>query len=241
MPLVTTLDGTQTFGWSFGAAQFSTLEPTLTTPPYTELEFPLYLKPARVTYPDVIAAVFRSLRQPPTPLNTAFFGKQNVDALQAALRDGIVGTMGLLIERQSDWEMLLLMRRVYLETANNWPDNVDEEVQRLNSMVLLEAGAAVSRNISQYMAYRSTLPMPVEVPDPAESLTTTPFPMDTGTPTPMRNLNAEYEEGVRAFDLSRPSTTLAPLPGTVAAASAPQTSTPVTSTPLWTTAPPREI
>ena len=236
MPLVTTLDGTQTFGWSFGGAQFSTQEPTLTTPPYTELEFPLYLKPARETYSDVISAVFRSLRQPVTPLNSDFFSRQNVDALQSALSQGIRETMGLAIDRQSDWEMLLLMRRVYMGTANNWPDDVGEEVRRLNSLVLQEAGSAVSRNISQYLAYRSDVPMPVEVPDPAESLTTTPFPVETGTPAPLRNLNADFEEGLRAFNLTRPPATFAPSTPSATAESQPrQTMT------LWPTAPPREV
>ena len=194
MPLVSSLDGTQTFGLLQGSAMYPSIAPTLTSPPYTEQEFPLYLKPRSEAFEDVIAAVLKSLRQPPTPLNTAFFSKGNVDALQEAIVARIAEGLGLRIDRQSDWELLLIMRRMYMESATNWPDNLEEEVTRLNSMVFQLSAEAVSRNVTRYMTYRSKLAMPVHMPNPADMLTMPPYA--TGTPAPLVDLNAEYERRV---------------------------------------------
>lgn len=186
MPLVTNLDGSQTFGMD-ARALFPKGAPMLTAPPYTEIEFPLYLKPKRDTYEAVYPAVVRSLRQPPTPLNAAFFSKPNVDELQAALAQRVRDGLSLDISRQSDWEMLLLMRRVYMEAATNWPDDVAEEVARLNAMVLALAADAVKHNITKYLTYRVKLEEQAAMPQPADMLTAPPFM--TGTPAPLVNLN----------------------------------------------------
>ena len=208
MPLVSSLEGTQTFGWGDGLAAFPVQQPVITMPPYTELEFPLYLKPRSEAFEDVIEAVVRSLRQPSTPLNTAFLSRANVDTLHAAVQARIAESMGLSIDRQSDWELLLLMRRVYLETASNWPEDVREEVARLNGLVLQLAVDSVSRNITKYMTYRSSLPLPAPMPNPADMLTGTPYP--TGTPAPLPDLNKDYEQGVQAFRSTAPPLTSAP-------------------------------
>ena len=235
MPLVTSLDGTQTFGWTDGAAMFSTQPPTITMPPFTELEFPLYLKPKSEAYADVAQAVVRSLRQPSTPLNSAFFSRANVDALHQAIQARISESMGLGIDRQSDWELLLVMRRTYLETANNWPDDVPAEVARLNSMALQEAVAAVARNITRYMTFRANLAQPVPLPSPAEQLTAQPYL--TGSPAPLPDLNAEYELGLRGVMATRQPQTRAPVPmPTNPASPGPGP----TAEPLWETTPPRE-
>lgn len=197
MPLTTTLDGTQTFGLDARTAWVASPGPTITSPPYTELEFPLYLKPRSTAFPDVIRAVMASLRQPDTPLNTAFFSRANVDLLQEAIRWRIEEGLGLAIDRQSDWELLLIMRRTYLGSANNWPEDVAREVDRLNSQVAQIAVDAISRNITNYMVYQSRIPMPVAFGNPADMLVSPPF--ETGTPAPLVDLNADYDTEVRGF------------------------------------------
>lgn len=246
MPLVSATDGTQTFGWTDGVAGFSTKPPTLTVPPYTEIEFPLYLKPASTAYEDVIAAIQRSLRQPSTPLNAAFFARANVDALQTAIVQRVLEGMGMRIDRQSDWELLLVMRRVYMETSTNWPDDVGEEVARLNALVLQLSAEAVSRNITRYMTYRSSIPMPTALPSPAEMLTSPPF--ETGTPAPLLDFNTDLERTYAEFRRT--------LPPSLTGTPAPMTMAPLTPEPglvgglndeyerqrnaLWATTPPRE-
>lgn len=209
MPLVSSLDGTQTYGWLDGLAQFSPVPPSITTPPYSEDQFPLHLKkPRSEAFEDAMVAIARSLRHPPTPLNTAFFARTNVDRLHAAIEARILDGMGLRIDRQSNWELLLVMRQVYLETAANWPDDVDQEVTRLNTLVLQICVDAVSRNITRYLTYRSKIALPVPLPNPAEMLTVPPY--QTGTPAPVRDLNATYEVGMQEFARTLPPMTTTP-------------------------------
>lgn len=188
MPLVTSVDGAQTFGMD-AMALFPRDAPTLTTPPWAEQEFPLYLKPKSEAFEDVIQAVVRSLRQPATPLNTAFFSRTNVDALQVAIHERIKEAVGVVLDRQSDWQLLLIMRRVYMETSINWPDDVAQEVARLNGLVFQIAAESVSRNVAAYMEFRSRQAQPVPLPNPADMLVQTPFP--SSTPAPPIDLNAD--------------------------------------------------
>ena len=190
MGLASTLDGTQTMGMD-AAAMFPSTPPTLTTPPYSALEFPLYLKPKSEAFEDVIDAVVRSLRQPPTPLNQAFFSRTNVDALQAALQTRIIETMGMSLGRQSDWEMMLVMRQLYMDGATNWPDSVDEEVARLNTQVVQVAARAVSGNVTRYMSYRTSVVMPAAFPYPADQVTNPAY--ETGTPAPLPDFNFGFD------------------------------------------------
>lgn len=191
MPLVTSVDGTQTFGWGNGEALFPSTPPLITMPPYMELEFPLYLKPKSQAFEDVIAAILKSLRQPSTPLNAAFFSKANVDLLQTAIIARVVDALGVVIDRQSDWELLLIMRRVYLETANNWPDDVGQEVVRLNNLVFTIATESISRNIVTQTTYRLGLAQTMPLLDPAESLVLPPYL--TSEPALLRDVNDTYE------------------------------------------------
>lgn len=177
--LSSSLDGSVTYGTN-PLAMFPAGQPTLTSPPYSTQAFPLYMKPKSELYDDVAMAVIRSVGQPATPLNTAFFSKDNVTALQMALIDRIRQSLGLVLDRQSDWEMMLMMRQVYLDSADNWPTDVNAEVSRLNSMVLQLAAQAVSTNVTQYMAYSTDVNVPIAALTPAESLTMAP--LDTGTP-----------------------------------------------------------
>lgn len=247
MVLVSSLEGRQTFGFTHMAAMFPPEPPVITMPPYTELEFPLYLKPVSERFEDVIVAIVKSLRQPDTPLNTAFFAKPNVDMLQQTIQERIQQQLGVLLDRQSDWELLLVMRRVYLETADNWPSNVAQEVYRLNSLVLQISVAAISKNVTAYVTYRNKLPVALPLPNPADMLTSTPFP--SGPPMPLPDLNKEYELGVRGsfmatlaplVDKTRTGSPLAPdLPLETPPPAAP-TATP-SAEPLWEASGPREL
>lgn len=191
MVLFTSIDGTATFGRG-AEALFPSVPPTLTSPPYSDAAFPLYLKPVSEVYEDVIASIFKTLGQPPTPLNTAFFAKDNVDEIQRALVRAVRETLGQLLGRQSDWELLLIMRQVYLDSASNWPEDVAEELVRLNGLVLQISLQAVSSNLTRYMAYRAVAPMAESLPMPAELMTGAPYV--TGAPSVPVNQNGDWEE-----------------------------------------------
>lgn len=251
MPLVSSLEGRQTYGFSHMSAEFPAAPPVITMPPYTELEFPLYLKPKSEAFEDVIAAIRKSLRQPDTPLNSMFFSKENVDALQTAIASRMEEALGVRLDRQSDWELLLIMRRVYLETASNWPDDVAREATRLNGLVMQISTEAISRNVTRYMTYRNKLPQPLPLPNPADELEGTAYP--SGPPVPLPDLNAEYEVGVRSFRSTPLPTTRQPVDQAPFPTAGPRVSGDLnaayersvagfrsTGPPLFVTTPPRE-
>lgn len=192
MPLATAVDGTRTYGLTEGRAAFDPHQAAPDTRAYDELSFPL--PPASQPFEAMADAVLRSLGESATPLNQMFFSKRNLDMLQRGLAQRLEEKLHTRISRQSDRDMLLLMRRVYLWTASNPSPAVPRsrakvlaEVARLNELVEQLAEDIVSRNIVRYVLYRKSLAQPKVMPHPAESVRMPRWVL--GSPTPPRNLN----------------------------------------------------
>ena len=129
---------------------------------YENVERPYAVFGPDVPLDDHSAAMHRSMSLTPNPVSIRFFSRENVDLLQAQLRDLIRQRMGYTIDRQSDQQMLIVMRYVYVQSGAN--DGGDAEVQRLNRLVLKEIAPQVASGIMQYLGYlrdASTLPVPV--------------------------------------------------------------------------------
>lgn len=187
MPLATAVDGSATYGTERGAAAFDARMPAPVTIAYDEMSFPLPPTPQR--FDDMVAAVLRSLREPPTMLNQMFFSHRNLDMLQRGLLARVKEKLHVRISRQPDRAMLLLMRRVYLQTASNSKSRkkVLAEVARLNNLVLQKAEEIVSQSIIRYVLYRKSLAQPKVLPHPAEAVRMPRWVV--GSPVPPRNLN----------------------------------------------------
>ena len=133
--------------------------------PYDNFELPFSM--ASVTavpskLEDGVEAVRRSLHQPRTPLFDAFFGITNIDVLQNRVRATIQQRSGFAIDRQSDTDLVLIMRRAFADSANVGAP-VAEEVARLNEMVLFVVVPMVASGVAGYLAYlrdASRLPEP---------------------------------------------------------------------------------
>ncbi len=102
-----------------------------------------------------------------TELSELFFSVQNMDALQEAIRYQVyVQSNGKhTIGRQSELELEIIMRAVYLEHARNLPFDILGQVRTLNGIVLKQTVPKVIREVEMYMAYRkdiSSLPVPLE-------------------------------------------------------------------------------
>jgi hypothetical protein len=119
--------------------------------------------PADAVEPRTVA-MLRSIREVPTPLNTAFFGSQNVDAIQRELVAVLRARLGVEISRQSDEQLLIVMRSVYARESSNRTTGVPAEVHRLNGLVLAETVPIVGANLRQHLTYlrdASRLPEPI--------------------------------------------------------------------------------
>lgn len=101
----------------------------------------------------------------PTSLSDLFFSKLNRDALQLGLQRLVYKDTKKIIGRQSDVELEIIMRSVFLQYARHMPFEVVEQVRELNARVLDYAVPRVVREIQQNATYRADiqrLPVPME-------------------------------------------------------------------------------
>jgi hypothetical protein len=101
-----------------------------------------------------------------TEVSQVFFGADNVEALQQGLRYGVYRASGgkLVIDRQSDDELLIVMRSVFLQYSRNLPGGVLAQVQTLNSQVLDFCVNRTLLEVRQHLKYSSEVqvnPVPV--------------------------------------------------------------------------------
>lgn len=98
-------------------------------------------------------------------LSRTFYSAANVDALQDAIRYRVYqATDGLVIGRQSEQELYIVMRSIYLQYGQNQPTDILGQVRDLNQKVLDYAVPEVLSNVRQFQKYKtdiSTLPVPL--------------------------------------------------------------------------------
>lgn len=112
---------------------------------------------------STITAMLRSIRQQPSALGAAFFSPGNVDDIQRRLHDIVFRKTRYRIDRQSDEQLLIIMRNVFVNFAR-FEGDVPREVRRLDDLVLAEVVPQVGAGLAQYLAYirdASTLPTPI--------------------------------------------------------------------------------
>lgn len=71
-----------------------------------------------------------------TPVSNLFFSRKNVDFLQHMMKKLVYKETGNIIGRQSDEELLIIMRSIYLSDSKNLPTEISRQVADLNYKVL---------------------------------------------------------------------------------------------------------
>ena len=83
-----------------------------------------------------------------------YFSQSNIDFLQDAIIEGIYKlTNGVRITKQSEDELLIIMRAMYLQYSKNLDTHIDKQVYELNKKVLKYSIKNVHGNIKQYQGY----------------------------------------------------------------------------------------
>lgn len=103
----------------------------------------------------------------PTPLSDAFFSDFNKETIHQHLMSDVKEKTGYDIDRQPDADIMGLMRKVYINMASNYYDNVRGQVETMNSKVVAEAVGLVMTGVLQQIVYLqdiSTNPIPLEIP-----------------------------------------------------------------------------
>jgi len=101
------------------------------------------------------------------PLSDLYFSQTNLDALQHGIRYKIYqATEGKhVIGRQSEQDLRVVMRSIYLQYAKHLSCDFVSQVRELNAKVLEWVVPEVLSNLRQYETYKrdvSTLPLPME-------------------------------------------------------------------------------
>jgi len=107
----------------------------------------------------------KTLQVAASPLVRAFFSEQNLETVQRLLRDAVRSKTGFAIDRQSDEQLLIVMRAVFADRAANVPRDVPAEVRRLNEAVISTLFNGVVSNMTAHLAYlrdASRLRTPIE-------------------------------------------------------------------------------
>lgn len=125
-----------------------------------------YQKVAAASYENFSDEATRGQIQP-TPVSRVYFSPENIEALQQGLRYRVwvESDRKLVIGRQSETELRIIMRSIYYQYARNDARDVLSQVRELNGRVLDWAVPEVLSNSLQHQKYivdASTLPMPLE-------------------------------------------------------------------------------
>lgn len=100
-------------------------------------------------------------------LNQLFFSVENINALQEGIRYRVYveSNKRYTIGRQSDQELKIIMRAMYLQYAKNLDTDCIGQTRDLNKRVIDASVPDILSNLYQYETYRrdiSTLPMPLD-------------------------------------------------------------------------------
>jgi hypothetical protein len=101
------------------------------------------------------------------PLSEMYFCQSNVDILQDGIRYLVYQKTNKkhIIGKQSEHDLMIIMRSIYLQYAQNLPYNLVEQVKILNSKVLDYAVPTILREMNQFVNYKNDigkLPIPLE-------------------------------------------------------------------------------
>ena len=104
-----------------------------------------------------------------TTLSNLFFNDKNLQIIQNAIRHNIwlKTNKQFVIGNQSETQLEIIMRSIYLQYSKNQETNIKEQILKLNELVLLHSIPNVLSNIKQYLTYKQDLtsgPMLMEHP-----------------------------------------------------------------------------
>jgi len=104
-----------------------------------------------------------------TQLSDIFFSRKNIDYIQSQIiKQVYIKSNGQYkIERQSELQLQIIMRSIFLQYAKHLNCNFKQQVSDLNSKVLDECIDKIITEIKQYLGYKTvatTLPDPLELP-----------------------------------------------------------------------------
>ena len=107
--------------------------------------------------------------QETSKLNQLFFSKKNMDIIQNNIRYTVYVKTNKkhIIDKQSDIELQIIMRSMYLQHSPNLEYNYKEQLEYLNKLVVDWSVEKIIPQLEQYIGYLKEveyMPMPIDLP-----------------------------------------------------------------------------
>lgn len=102
-----------------------------------------------------------------TPLSDAYFSDFNKEYLHGAIIRAFKDKTGYTIERQNDFDLQALMRRVWTNLSQDPYSDIRNQVSKMNEQVVKEATDTISTGVLQQIVYLrdiSSNPVPLDTP-----------------------------------------------------------------------------
>ena len=102
-----------------------------------------------------------------TSLNEEFFSQANIDRIQDQIRQTVFGMVGANIDKQSEADLMTIMRSYYLTYGTNVPGNEADELAELNDRVVSFCSNRIAVEVEAYRYYRKDImdfPAPIANP-----------------------------------------------------------------------------
>ncbi len=107
--------------------------------------------------------------QETSTLNHLFFSKKNMDIIQNMIRYNVFikSEEKYIIDKQSDVELQIIMRGIYLQYSPNLETNIKQQLEYLDKLVTDYAVAQIIPEVEQYFGYMKEIeymPQPIDLP-----------------------------------------------------------------------------
>jgi len=107
--------------------------------------------------------------QETSKLNQLFFSRKNLDNIQDLIRYTVYmkSDKKYKIDKQSDVELEVIMRSIYLQHSPNLPNKIKEQISYLNKLVSDWCVEQIIPEVQQYVGYIKEIeymPLPIDLP-----------------------------------------------------------------------------
>lgn len=123
---------------------------------------------SQTNYTDTIHHIHQK-----NPVNYLFFSKENVKNIQNQIRYQVYKQKKIVIDKQSETDLLTIMRGIYLEHSKNRKTDYKSQIKELNDYVLdyvLTGPNNIFTRIDERIAYLRDISVPYTVMPPPQDV-----------------------------------------------------------------------
>lgn len=104
------------------------------------------------------------IKQSPTPLNCLFFSNENRELIQRGIRQNILNKYKVRVDNQSEENVLVIMRAIFINNAYDDYNNIEAQVRQLNAITIKLATENIITAVAQYYGYIRDVDRPLQPP-----------------------------------------------------------------------------